>query len=74
MNAYQKAMNDRQFPPTAQVQVVKYLEQQKIFPSKMVVTIKTGKGHVIAITEVRVDTIDGTDVDLLRREIARAQQ
>ena len=73
LNAYHKAMSERQLPPTTQIAVDKYLAQQKIFPKQMTVKIKTAQGNVIATTDARVDAFDATDAELLRKQIAQSQ-
>jgi hypothetical protein len=71
LNAYHKAMNDRQLPPTTQVEVDNMLAEAKVLPKRLVVTIKTAHGQVIATTDTKFDKLDKSDRELLQQELAK---
>ena len=74
LNAYHKAINERQLPPTIQIAVDSFFAEQRIFPKQLTVRIKTAKGDVIATTDTRMDTFDPSDAELIQRELAKSQQ
>jgi hypothetical protein len=72
LNAYHKAMNDRQLPPIPQLAVDDILSQHSIFPKQLGMRLNTNDGFVVANTEFQWAHPTAEDLDQLRQNLAEA--
>jgi hypothetical protein len=70
LNAYHKAMHDRQLPPTAQIAVDDVLAKEKSVPKQLVTTIKTPNGEVVATLDLEMEAFEFTDGEFVQRSLA----
>lgn len=69
LNAYRKAMVDRQLPPFPQLEVTNQLAARDIFPSRMKLEIKSRQGAVVLTTSTESQSLSAEELSAVEAVI-----
>lgn len=70
VSAYHKAMEERERPPIAQIALNDILAKEKIIPKRLVATIKTANGDVVASVDITREKFEIADAEYVERSLA----